>query len=404
VAIITPWYPTFEMPFRGAFVQAMVDATAPGCDQTTVYHLDDWYMRTSPKRAKVIAAAHREVLSQSLRRGGTTAGAGLMYIPVPVQAGTTFAGVARLHDEWLRAALGGRPLDEPVVHAHVGYGAGWAALGNAAPDAKVFITEHATFLDRVLAEPDGKAMYDEMLERCTGFFTVGDAARDELARVFPHRADRIGVIPNPVSFDAPRRRPVTELRRWLFVGGLIPRKGVDLLLEAFARCRADDARLTLTLVGEGELAVALGQRVAALGLTDAVTFTGAVTPPQALSLMLEHDLLVHPSRRETFGMTVVEAIAAGMPVLVTRCGGPEETLAGIERAAGELIDVTRDPGTIVAGYRRLRERFPHDVDLARAREHLAAQYGYPAVAATHHGCWFETDDRVAVGPGLERVE
>jgi glycogen(starch) synthase len=387
VAIVTPWYPTLEMPFRGAFVQAMVDATAPGCDEATVYHLDAWSIRTSRRRERAIAQAHRRLLPRALHRGPTVGGAGLVYLPVPTQAGTSFAGVARLHERWLGEAVGGR-LDAPVVHAHVGYGAGWAALRTAAPDARVFVTEHSTFLDRVLAEPDARAMYDELLERCAGFFTVGDAARAELAEVFPHHAQRIGVIPNPVAFDQRRPRPVAELRRWLFVGGLIARKGVELLVEAFAKCRAEDPGLTLTVVGEGELAGRLAQRVAGLGVADAVTFAGAVGPAEALRLMLEHDLLVHPSRRETFGMTVVEAIAAGMPVLVTRCGGPEETLAGIEDAAGGLIDVDDDPETIVAGYRRLRDRFPDGVDIARARDRLAGRYGYAAVARTHHRHWF----------------
>ena len=42
VAVVTPWYPTRELPFRGSFVQAMVEATAPGCDRFTVYHCDPW--------------------------------------------------------------------------------------------------------------------------------------------------------------------------------------------------------------------------------------------------------------------------------------------------------------------------------------------------------------------------
>ena len=106
--------------------------------------------------------------------------------------------------------------------------------------------------------------------------------------------------------------------------------------------------------------------------------------------MREHDLLVHPSRWESFGMTVVEAVAAGMPVLVTRCGGPEETLAGIEDAAGELVDVEETPtrrwwpatGGCVPGSRT-------GLDLARAQRVLAERYGYPAVARIHHRMWFE---------------
>jgi glycogen(starch) synthase len=182
---------------------------------------------------------------------------------------------------------------------------------------------------------------------------------------------------------------VTALRRWLFLGGLIPRKGVNWLLEAFAKCHAEDPALTLTIVGDGELGGQLRKRAEELGVQDVVTFAGSVGPEVALQMMREHDLLVHASRWESFGVTVVEAVAAGMPVLVTRCGGPEETLAGIEDAAGELVAVEEDDASLVEGYRRLRDRFPQGLDLGKAQQTLNERYGYPAVARMHHRVWFE---------------
>lgn len=119
--------------------------------------------------------------------------------------------------------------------------------------------------------------------------------------------------------------------------------------------------------------------------------------------MREHDLLVHPSRYETFGMTVVEAVAAGMPVLVTRCGGPEQTLAGIEDAAGELIDVEENAESISDGYQRLRDRFRQGLDLPRAQQVLAYRYGYEAVAEAHYRLWFPAAAEHS-GEGVERAE
>ena len=89
-------------------------------------------------------------------------------------------------------------------------------------------------------------------------------------------------------------------------------------------------------------------------------------------------------------MTVIEAVAAGMPVLVTRCGGPEETLAGIEEAAGELVDVEESDASLVDGYRRLRDRFPDGLDLARAQRVLATSgTATPPWPRIHHRVWFE---------------
>ena len=389
VAVVTPWYPTRLLPFRGAFVRAMVEATAPGVDRMTVIHGDRWSAKVSDAEDAAIGRAHVALLRRTARTSTTAGGATLIYLPVPVSADAGFAATAIRHEATLRAALNGDKIDAAVVHVHEALPSGWAVLDHLRPDTRLFVTEHASFLKRLLDEPESRAMYDRVLQRCDSLFVVGDGTRDILLGALPQYAGKVRLVPNPVSFEQPRPEPVTELRRWLFLGGLIPRKGVNWLLEAFAKCRAEDPALTLTIVGDGELSGPLRRRAEELGLRESVTFAGSVAPEAALRIMRDHDLLVHPSRWESFGMTVIEAVAAGMPVLVTRCGGPEETLAGIEDAAGELVAVQESDQSLVAGYRRLRDRFPEGLDLARAQRVLNDRYGYPAVATIHHRVWFE---------------
>ncbi|WP_433466303.1 glycosyltransferase family 4 protein [Spirillospora sp. CA-128828] len=388
VAVVTPWYPNPKQEWAGAFVQAMVEATAPGCGDVTVYHTEAWLMRQPLAEVEAAREAHRRLLPLALHPAPAVAGARLVRVPVPTVPDYTFAELAEQHALWLREALGGEPIPAPVVHAHVGLRGGWTALENARPDARVFVTEHASFLDQVLDQPDSRDMYERVLDRCTGFFVVTDVLRDKLARAFPSLAHKIEMISNPISFGQPRPSPVTELRRWLYVGTLVERKGVDWLLEAFADCHAEDPELTLTMAGPGVLAARLAERAAELRVDHAVSFLGAVAPDEAIRLMREHDVLVHPARWETFGVSIIEAVAAGLPVLVTRCGGPERTLAGIETAAGEMIDVEENSESIVAGYRRLRDRFPDGLDLAKAREVLDQRFGYRTVAEAHHRHWF----------------
>lgn len=401
VAIVTPWYPSRQRPFLGAFVQAMVEATAPGHDRVRLYHCEEWGHRLTSELSRAVNDGYRELIPHAIRRGRTVGEAELVHCPVPLPVTTDYAAIARRHEATLRSVLGGEPINAPVVHAHVGLPGGWAALRNARDDARVFVTEHATFLDLVLAQPEARSFYEELLQRCAGVFAVGGAVRRPLAEAFPQYADRIGYLPNPIDFDQQRSAPVTALRRWLFVGGLIPRKGVGWLLEAFASCWERDPDLTLTFVGDGEQRGQLTQRAAELGVIDAVAFAGAVPPNRALELMCEHDLLVHPSRFETFGMTVVEAVACGLPVLVTRCGGPEETLAGVEDAIAELVDVEEGSEALVSGYWRLRERFDR-LDVAGAQRELAARFSYPAVAQAHDRVWFGEGIRAGRSRGDSR--
>ncbi|WP_262403558.1 glycosyltransferase [Actinomadura sp. CNU-125] len=276
VAVLTPWYPNPQQEWAGAFVRAMVAATAPGCGAVTVYHTESWPI-AGPKGPRAAAdEAHRRLLPRALRTVPTVADARLLRVPVPQVRGLTFAAQARLHTSWLREALGGEPIPAAVVHAHTGLRGGRTALECARPDARVFVTEHASYIDRLLDQPDSRDMYEEVLDRCTGFFVVTEALRERLAGTFPALAGKIELISNPISFDVPRPRPVTGLRRWLYVGTLIERKGVLRMLEAFAKCRAEDPLLTLTVAGSGELAGRLAERAAELQVEDAVTFLGAV--------------------------------------------------------------------------------------------------------------------------------
>jgi glycosyltransferase involved in cell wall biosynthesis len=396
VAVVTPWYPEPQIPFRGSFVRSMVDAVSPDCAEVTVYHLSLWTVVRPAERRVAIWNAQRLLLPRSVPPIAT--GDGVTLYRVPTMAPPTddwrvksdeFAG-------WLAVALGGHPIEAPVVHAHVPLTAGYAALRNCRPDAKVFATEHSSFLADVLAQDGARDRYDEILDRLAGFFVVGDPLREMIADTFPHHADKIRLISNPVDFRAARERPPEELRRWVSVSSLTERKRIDHLLRGFARCFAEDPRLSLTLVGDGDRRHDLEALADELGVAEAVAFRGAVEPHAIPRILAEHDLLVHTSRHETFGMVVVEALAAGIPVLVTRCGGPEHALAGIETAAGQFIDVDDDPAVLVKGYEELRGRYPRGVDLGRARAHLEERYGYEAVARQHFRAWdgaAETEER-----------
>ena len=389
VAVVTPWYPTRELPFRGSFVQAMVEATAPGCDRFTVYHCDPWVAAMDAATTGAVEAANAKLMAQAVNRVPTVGGAELLQFPVTIPRGQDYGAQSLNYERQLRNLLGGEPIPAGVVHAHVGLPSGWAALKNARPDAKVFVTEHASFLERVFEDPQAVELYDELLHGVTGFLVVGDKITETLERKFPHHADRILRIPNPISFDEPRPEPVKDLVKWIYLGTLGEHKGVNWLLEAFAQCHAEDPTLTLTLAGEGPLRRPLTERIAELGLGEAVELLGSIPHERALELMRSHDLLVHPSRYETFGMTIVEGLAAGLPVLVTRCGGPQKILAGIEDAAGELIDVEENAESVSDGFRRLRTRFlDKGLDLGRAQAKLAADYGYEAVAQAHYRLWF----------------
>ncbi|GAA2294664.1 hypothetical protein GCM10009853_058330 [Glycomyces scopariae] len=396
VAVVTPWYPEPQVTYSGSFVRAQVEAVAGGCAGLDVYHLKSWPVGEveAPLDADPeVIALHERLLARSGVRLATAGGAVLHRVPTLTPRDTAWITHSDASARWLRTFLGGRPLEAPIVHAHVPITGGWAALENAAPGARVHVTEHASFLDRVLEQPAARARYEEVLERADGFYVVGAPLHDRIAAEFPHLAGKLRYMANPIDFRSPREAAPAALRRWISVAALNERKRIDYLLEAFRRCRAAHPDLELTVAGDGKLRPGLEALARDLGVDDAVSFIGSVDPAAVPGLMAAHDLFVHTSRHETFGVVVVEALAAGTPVLVTRSGGSDQVLEGIEAEAGRLFDVDPDPDAMVAAYTDLRERYPAKTDVPAARERLRAKYSYEAVAARHYEAWDREERR-----------
>ena len=136
---------------------------------------------------------------------------------------------------------------------------------------------------------------------------------------FPRRVQRrAAVLPSPIVLEGWRGDP-PEIR-WprpvvLAIGRLTPQKGLDVLLEAFARLRGRFPEWTLVVLGEGPLRSELEQLRDRLGLADRVRFPGTFPNPRAA--LAQADLFVLPSRWESFPMALCEALASGLPVVTT---------------------------------------------------------------------------------------
>ena len=382
LAVITPWYPSPNNPYAGSFVQAMTAAVADQFDRVTVLHTEDWSGRAHPALNDAIKVTtdrlqeRRDLVPVVDSPEGT-----VVRVPVPLINRKNYSPWVAAQEKALLPALPTGKIEAPLVHAHTGIYGGVLALRLAKPDARVVVTEHSSFLDRVFAQPAARELYGEVLVRADAFLCVSTRLRDQIAEEFPAYAHKLSVVPNMIDFGrfTPGPERSSELLSWLYVGRLIKPKGVDELLEGFALVAKKEPRATLTLVGHGPREEDLAARAKELGLADRVSILPPVSPEDINELMHRHDLLVHASKGETFGMTVVEAVAAGLPVLATRSGGPQESLAGIESRAGAFMDVSEDPRVIADAYWQLRQDAA-GIDLPAAREVLESRYGTEAVA------------------------
>ena len=160
------------------------------------------------------------------------------------------------------------------------------------------------------------------LTACSGFL-AGQAQVLE-----PALAGRITVIQNGVDvqrFSSASPHPSKD-PYILAVGQLVPHKGFDLLIQAFAHAAQKYPQAQLWIAGDGPQRPALEEIVRHRELEEKVKLLGKVDEAQVASLMAGCLFLAMPSRREPFGMVALEGMAAGKPVLASPVGGIPEFL------------------------------------------------------------------------------
>jgi glycosyltransferase involved in cell wall biosynthesis len=212
------------------------------------------------------------------------------------------------------------------------------------------------------------ALYSRLeraLMNSTDLFLFESAfARDTYQRTIGIPQGLVRCVFNGVTADEfdpiARAADATDI---VYVGEFRHIKGTDLLIDAVARLRGDGKPVTLTLAGDGEELEALKAQIARLGLTEAVRFIGHVKARYGFS---KGNLLVVPSRGDSMPYVVIEAAAAGIPMVAANVGGIPEIFGShtdalfapnIAAAMADAIEVAlEDPEAALARARSLRER------------------------------------------------
>jgi glycosyltransferase involved in cell wall biosynthesis len=202
---------------------------------------------------------------------------------------------------------------------------------------------------------------------------------------------RVLATPNGIRLD--RVRHVTNARafntqpcRVVFVGRLSEVKRLDILLAAWSKVvHAEKAHAILELWGSGPVETVLRRRCDELRLADYVIFRGHVEDVR--SQLPEMDVFVLPSRTEGNSNAVLEAMAAGLPIVSTRVGGTP-MLVGIEGAnflcepgdvdsiAANMLKLIRDPELRVQVGSAMRRRVERHFDISRVAQTYAAAYRF----------------------------
>lgn len=277
-------------------------------------------------------------------------------VPIRALTSATNAGLQVLYSRLY--PRGARP---DLIHSHF-LGVGTSALALAQSKKLPLIhTEHFSELLQEPMRPPVRKRAQLLYKSADGVIAVSPTLRDVIEKEF---SVPVVVAPNPIDtslFTAANRRH--NGFRVLTVANLVPIKRIDLAIRAFHAGFDCAPGAELTIVGDGPERAHLESLVMELGLHDQVTFTGARDQQFVADAYRASDVFLLTSKRETFGVVFAEALLSGVPVVTTRCGGPEHFL----NASNSIIVAEDGVNELAAALRELRQnRSRYDTHLISA--------------------------------------
>lgn len=193
--------------------------------------------------------------------------------------------------------------------------------------AKVAVYVHNTYLENVKQRWSKEIMYGSLLRKCDGVIAVSHYVKETILKHVNIPSEKITVIYNGIcvqQYQTEYRSKVELPVKLIYVGRLIPQKGVQMLLQALSlvKCKTD---YRLQIVGDGSYRKKLEKLTDNLGLHDIVTFEGV---RQDVAVYLQNaDVFVHPAVwEEGFGITIVEAMSAALVCIAYQKGAIPEII------------------------------------------------------------------------------
>jgi len=280
-----------------------------------------------------------------------------------------------------------------LLHAHYAIPhatSAWIAramLEDAGESVKIITTLHGTDITLIGQDPSFRAITKFSIERSDGLTAVSEYLRRETVSAFGCTGCTVDVIHNfvdPTVFDRSRYRPVLKEqlgnhnRVLIHVSNFRPVKRVRDIVRIFALVRKSVPSV-LVMVGDGPDRVEAEQEARDLGVHDATYFLGkidAVAP-----LLASADLFLLPSQSESFGLSALEALACGVPVVASRAGGLPEVIrdgvTGALRPVGDVDAMATAASEILSDaqrWRRMSDAAAEDARARFSRDDVVAQY------------------------------
>ncbi len=326
ILILSKWYPNPSDPQLGIFVQNQAQLISQQFDVSVIY------IHSIPNSAE-------RYLVKSIKNSGVN------EIRVYYKQSQFFKKLQHFFKYRKAQKIGLGQLAKPVdlVHVHVPVRPAILALHLLKRKQTPFlITEH--WSGHLNGQFEGKpffykAFYKNILKKACTVTVVSQVLLEKIAPLL--KKDPI-VIPN-VILASPKKeaKKTKDFTQIISVSDLNNKtKNITGLLMGFQKALLLNSKLKLTIIGDGPDKKLVVEKIRQLSLENNVVLMGRKTQTEVLSLLPKFHFYICNSNVETFGMTVAEALASGLPVICTRCGGPE---AFVNKQNGILIPIKDEP-------------------------------------------------------------
>jgi teichuronic acid biosynthesis glycosyltransferase TuaC len=378
ILIVPSYYPTAMQPLTGIFIEKQAVA-----------------LRKAGHRVGVLVTPRLSATRDYVNKNGL-----LSLRPFTVDMQAPDIPVYRMHWGWFPRPLppvvallvtqAGKRAFQRYCHEHgapdvlyphnIFYGGVLASRLSRAFDVPSILLEHSSsFLEGLIIFPGQPSLIRETLQNTQARFVVGSSLIRALQAYSPQA--QIEVLGNVIDTDffvpAPEPPPRTPFTFTVIAQLKERRKGFDILIDAFHRAFAgrDDVRLIIR--GSGALRPEIEAQIAQLGLQAQVQILGEYMSLEALrSLIWRSHAIVCSSTVETFAVSIAEGMSCGKPVVVTRCGGPEDYVteeSGIIVEPGDAAALADGMTQMVADYQRFEPERIRRVCLERYSERAIVQ-------------------------------
>ena len=342
VLFVTNLYPSDEEPNRGVYIRNQAVALEKSGYEICVLQMD--YRSIRRKRKLGINWRKQDDIW-------------VCHFSVPISPFTAvqYALAGRLTE------IGIKHIEEKfgkfdLIHGHFLEGAYGLIEIKRKRNIPIIFTEHGSnLLDKNRSNIENQRMarlyaaVDEMIVVGHRQYVCAENFSINSLSVIPN------VIPDYFKHDAAIKEN-GNCFSFISVGNLIESKCFGLLIDAFDKVYRENKNVRLTIVGKGPLEGGLKKKVNERGLSECISFTGAVPNRKLADLYNKADCFVLPSRFETFGVVYAEALCTGTPIISTKNGGIDDIY---EDGCGYLVEVDNEDELEDAMKRIMFDAFDH---------------------------------------------